>query len=120
MENPLINPISRLEKKVSFLLSYFFSWYLCLFKISAGAEAIVTQPPLLPEAFSRWWEEVIDEGWVNHQHFTPLPVAGIFCFMYFFLISFSLQKEVPIIVGIPVISSLNNFRFWLHLTGAMG
>jgi 5,10-methylenetetrahydrofolate reductase len=36
-ENPLVNSVDSLERK-----------------LDAGAEAIITQPPLLPDAFDKW------------------------------------------------------------------
>ncbi|XP_057841523.2 uncharacterized protein LOC131051153 isoform X1 [Cryptomeria japonica] len=76
VENPLVNSVDRLEKK-----------------IIAGAEAIIVQPPLLPERFKRWWDEA------NHR---------------------GLLDMTEVIVGIPLLTSARNFAFWLHLTEASG
>ncbi|KAH9321198.1 hypothetical protein KI387_015837, partial [Taxus chinensis] len=76
VENPLVNSVNRLEKK-----------------IIAGAEAIIVQPPLLPDHFTRWWDEANVRG---------------------------LLDMTEVIVGIPVITSARNFAFWLHLTEATG
>lgn len=37
-ENPLVNSVDSFERK-----------------LDAGAEAIITQPPLLPDAFEKWY-----------------------------------------------------------------
>jgi len=76
VENPLINHVNRLEKK-----------------IEAGAEAAIVQPPLLPDCFAQWWSKAQERG---------------------------LTKEVPVIVGLPLLSSSRNYLFWLQLTGASG
>jgi len=76
VENPLINSIERLEKK-----------------INAGAEAIIVQPPLLPECFAEWWRKAEHKG---------------------------LTKAAPVIVGLPLLSSSRNYAFWIGLTGASG
>jgi hypothetical protein len=35
-------------------------------------------------------------------------------------LSARLTKEVPVIVGLPLLSSSRNYLFWLQLTGASG
>ncbi|KAG0576506.1 hypothetical protein KC19_5G085000 [Ceratodon purpureus] len=76
VENPLVNSIERLEQK-----------------INAGAEAVVVQPPLLPERFAEWWSKADQRG---------------------------LTKATPVIVGLPLLTSSRNYSFWLELTGASG
>lgn len=36
------------------------------------------------------------------------------------MLSARLTKEVPVIVGLPLLSSSRNYLFWLQLTGASG
>lgn len=76
VENPLVNSVDRLEKK-----------------IRAGAEAFIVQPPLLPDRFTKWWDEANNRG---------------------------LLDITEVIVGLPLITSSRNFSFWLRLTQATG
>ncbi|CAK9868074.1 unnamed protein product [Sphagnum jensenii] len=76
VENPLTNSIDRLEKK-----------------IEAGAEAVILQPPLLPNQFAEWWSNAQQKGFL---------------------------RAVPVVVGLPLISSSRNYEFWVHLTQASG
>ena len=76
VENPLTNTCDKLQHK-----------------IEAGAEAIISQPPLLPDRFHQWWHSVLDRG---------------------------LHKTAKLIVGVPIISSAANLAFWLRLTEAKG
>eukprot|EP00897_Mesotaenium_endlicherianum_P000492 jgi/Mesen1/10443/ME000082S09947 len=76
VENPLQHTPDRLARK-----------------IEAGAECIITQPPLLPDRFQAWWESAAQQG---------------------------LLKETRVIVGLPIISSSNNLAFWMRLTNASG
>lgn len=76
VENPLVNSVDRLEKK-----------------IRAGAEAFIVQPPLLPDCFTRWWDEANMRG---------------------------LLDVTEVVVGLPLITSSRNFGFWLRLTQATG
>ncbi|GAQ86207.1 hypothetical protein KFL_002760040 [Klebsormidium nitens] len=75
-ENPLVNSVDSLERK-----------------LDARAEAIITQPPLLPDSFERWWSEADKRGLVG---------------------------STRLIVGLPFLSSLRNLDFWLMLTDATG
>jgi len=77
VENPL------LERDASRLLR----------KIDAGAEVVVTQPPLNWEAFDRWAEDADRIGALGRCH---------------------------LVVGMPVLSSAGNLAFWLQLCGAQG
>uniref|UniRef100_A0A7I4CPB6 Uncharacterized protein n=1 Tax=Physcomitrium patens TaxID=3218 RepID=A0A7I4CPB6_PHYPA len=45
VENPLLNSVERLDKKVM-----------------AGAEAVIVQPPLLPDRFEEWWSKAEHRG----------------------------------------------------------
>ena len=75
VENPLAAPTAeRLERK-----------------LAAGAQAVITQPPLLPGRFARWWADAERRG---------------------------LTEAAPLLVGLPMITSARNFRFWLGLTDA--
>ncbi|PIQ85605.1 MAG: hypothetical protein COV74_07855 [Candidatus Omnitrophica bacterium CG11_big_fil_rev_8_21_14_0_20_45_26] len=77
VENPLIgDPVTQVDRLEE--------------KIEAGAEAIMTQPPLLWHQFEAWWREVEKRG---------------------------LNRRVPIIIGFPFITSPANLRFWYFLTG---
>ncbi|MCZ6635024.1 MAG: methylenetetrahydrofolate reductase [bacterium] len=58
-------------------------------KIEAGAEAILTQPPLLWASFETWWSLVHARG----------------------------LTRTPILVGTPVITSVRMLMFWLWLVG---
>jgi hypothetical protein len=62
-------------------------------KIEAGAQAILTQPPLDWASFERWWADAERRG---------LPAAA------------------KIMVGFPALSSAGNASFWLALAGAGG
>ncbi len=59
-------------------------------KLDAGAEAILTQPPLLWDVFSKWQHLVFERG---------------------------LAQRIPIVVGLPVIASVKALRFWFLLVG---
>lgn len=74
VENPLIHSTDRLKQK-----------------IAAGAEVIVTQPPLLWDRFEAWMNKVQQQN---------------------------LLGETKLIVGCPMISSAANMKFWLHLCQA--
>ncbi|GBG64279.1 hypothetical protein CBR_g41199 [Chara braunii] len=74
VENPYVNHPSRFEKK-----------------LETGAEAIITQPPLLPDAFGLWWEAIAQRG---------------------------LLADTNVIVGVPFVTSYRSFAFWLDLLGA--
>ncbi|MEE2657812.1 MAG: methylenetetrahydrofolate reductase, partial [Candidatus Latescibacterota bacterium] len=62
-------------------------------KIDGGAEAILLQPPLLWDRFTEWWSEVDRRG---------------------------LNRDAPLVVGVPVITSVAMLRFWLVLVGLKG
>lgn len=76
VENPLLNSVERLDKKVM-----------------AGAEAVIVQPPLLPDRFEEWWSKAEHRG---------------------------LTKATPVVVGLPLLTSARNYSFWLELTQASG
>ena len=59
-------------------------------KLDASAEAILTQPPLLWDVFAKWWHLASER---------------------------SLTKQIPIIVGLPIIASVKALRFWFLLVG---
>ena len=59
-------------------------------KVNAKAEAILTQPPFLWERFVQWWN-------LAHER--------------------SLTQQVPIVVGVPVITSVKALRLWFLLVG---
>mmetsp|Transcript_24483 Transcript_24483/g.77391 ORF Transcript_24483/g.77391 Transcript_24483/m.77391 type:complete len:173 (-) Transcript_24483:67-585(-) len=62
-------------------------------KIDAGAEAVLTQPPLLEGAYEAWWGELERRG---------IPSAARVC------------------VGLPVIYNAFTLGLWLRLAGAAG
>ncbi len=76
VENPLIQTVGKRVDRLSR-------------KIDAGAEAIITQPPLLWHRFESWWNEVIRRDLIG----------------------------TPIVVGVPVPKSVDNIRLWFFLTG---
>ena len=76
VENPLIHSV---KKRVDRLAQ----------KIEAGAEAIITQPPLAWNRFGTWWEEADRRG----------------------------LTRTPILVGIPIPRSTEALRLWFFLTG---
>ncbi|CAI7882041.1 unnamed protein product [Closterium sp. NIES-54] len=76
VENPLTGSVDRLEQK-----------------LEAGAEAIILQPPVVPEAFQQWWCAAEQRG---------------------------LTTAVPMIIGMPLITSARNLAFWMLLTDAKG
>ncbi|CAI5529433.1 unnamed protein product [Closterium sp. Naga37s-1] len=76
VENPLTGSVDRLEHK-----------------LEAGAEAIILQPPVVPEAFQQWWCAAEQRG---------------------------LTTAVPMIIGVPLITSARNLAFWMLLTDAKG
>ena len=59
-------------------------------KAEAGASTLVTQPPLLKDHFGRWWEACDKLG---------------------------LLENVNMRVGVPIITSTNNLRFWFAICG---
>lgn len=71
VENPLLNPVHRLRQKAD-----------------AGAEVVLTQPPLL-------WEHAA--AWVH-----AAAEAGI-------------SQQLKLVVGMPMVSSASNLDFWLRL-----
>ncbi|KAK9824200.1 hypothetical protein WJX72_008491 [[Myrmecia] bisecta] len=76
VENPLVNQPSRL-----------------VHKIEAGAQVVITQPPLLWGRFDQWIQEVHRQG---------------------------LHKHTRLVIGMPIISSTGNLDFWLRLCNARG
>ncbi len=62
-------------------------------KIEAGAQAVLTQPPLDWPAFEAWWADVERRG---------------------------LQRAARILIGFPALSSAANASFWVALAGAAG
>jgi 5,10-methylenetetrahydrofolate reductase len=62
-------------------------------KVEAGAEVVLTQPPLDWGAFERWWADAERRG---------LPGAA------------------KILIGYPALSSAANASFWLALAGGGG
>lgn len=62
-------------------------------KIEAGAEVILTQPPLDWPAFEKWWDDVRRR---------------------------ELHTAAKILVGFPALSSAGNASFWLALSGGGG
>ncbi|CAI5462284.1 unnamed protein product [Closterium sp. Yama58-4] len=76
VENPITGSINRLEQK-----------------LEAGAEAIILQPPVVPEAFQQWWCAAEQRG---------------------------LTTAVPMVIGVPLITSARNLAFWMLLTDTKG
>eukprot|EP00192_Tetraselmis_astigmatica_P011442 CAMPEP_0117670670 /NCGR_PEP_ID=MMETSP0804-20121206/12899_1 /TAXON_ID=1074897 /ORGANISM="Tetraselmis astigmatica, Strain CCMP880" /LENGTH=367 /DNA_ID=CAMNT_0005479029 /DNA_START=330 /DNA_END=1429 /DNA_ORIENTATION=- len=75
VENPLLEKdASRLQRKVD-----------------AGAEVVVTQPPLDWPAFEQWFESAQRSG---------------------------VLRDCRLVVGLPMLSSAGNLAFWLQLCGA--
>jgi len=74
VENPLVNPPRRLEEK-----------------LAAGAEVIVTQPPLVWSVFESWYNDIHRSGLTN---------------------------DVDVVIGLPFLNSTNNLRFWITLCDA--
>ena len=35
-------------------------------QIEAGAEAVIVQPPLLPDCFAQWWSKAQERGYDFH------------------------------------------------------
>ncbi|KAK3233323.1 hypothetical protein CYMTET_56372 [Cymbomonas tetramitiformis] len=60
-------------------------------KVEAGAQVVWTQPPLLPDAFDNWWEDVSKRG---------------------------IPDEVPIIMGVAFPTSVRAMQMWLQLTNS--
>uniref|UniRef100_A0A061R353 Uncharacterized protein n=1 Tax=Tetraselmis sp. GSL018 TaxID=582737 RepID=A0A061R353_9CHLO len=60
-------------------------------KIEAGAEVVVTQPPLDWDSFQRWADDADRLG---------------------------LLEQCQLVVGLPMLSSAGNLAFWLQLCGA--
>lgn len=75
VENPLLDGPERLQKK-----------------IEAGAEAIVTQPPLLWDKYEQWWFASVSKGLIGTE------------------------SQAKVIVGLPVIGSVDTLKFWMKLT----
>ncbi|KAL4458173.1 hypothetical protein ABPG75_013038 [Micractinium tetrahymenae] len=73
VENPQLAPVARLRRKVD-----------------AGAEVVITQPPLLWERTARWAEEA-DRSLVS--------------------------SNVKVVLGLPIVPSIGNLDFWLRLCG---
>ena len=57
-------------------------------KLEAGAEAVITQPPLLRGRFEAWWEDLQARG---------------------------LLRDARVLVGVPFLTSPESLRFWLRL-----
>ncbi|CAI5504022.1 unnamed protein product [Closterium sp. Naga37s-1] len=62
-------------------------------KLEAGAEAIILHPPVVPDSFQQWWCAAEQRG---------------------------LTTAVPMIIGMPLITSARNLAFWMLLTDAKG
>lgn len=75
VENPLVNGPERLQRK-----------------IDAGAEAIVTQPPLLWDKYEQWWFASVKKGLIGTE------------------------SQAKVIVGLPVVGSVDTLKFWMKLT----
>lgn len=75
VENPLVDGPERLERK-----------------IQAGAEAIVTQPPILWGKFEQWWYSSLHRGLIGTD------------------------SGIKIIVGLPIVGSVETLDFWTKLT----
>lgn len=73
VENPMLAPVARLRQKAD-----------------AGAEVVLTQPPLLWERTARWAEEA-DRS--------------------------LLSSNVKVVLGLPIVPSAGNLDFWLRLCG---
>lgn len=76
VENPLIQSVDRRVDRLAR-------------KIDAGADAILTQPPLLWDRFESWWNEADRRG----------------------------LTRTPILVGIPVPRTIESLRMWFFLVG---
>ena len=57
-------------------------------KLEAGAETVITQPPLLRGRFEAWWGDLQARG---------------------------LHRDANVLVGVPFLTSPENLRFWLRL-----
>ena len=77
VENPMLNPVSRLQRKAE-----------------AGAQVVLTQPPLLWARSARWVEESVAQGLAPQQ--------------------------LQLVLGMPMVSSAGNLDFWLRLCGVRG
>lgn len=62
-------------------------------QVDAGAEVLLTQPPLDWPAFERWWGDVTRRG---------------------------LHRTARLVIGFPALSSAANAAFWVALAGAGG
>ena len=62
-------------------------------KAEAGAETVLTQPPFLRQKSELWFDAAMKNG---------------------------VDKRLDIVVGVPMISSIGNLRFWLGLCGLYG
>lgn len=76
VENPMLAPVDRLQQKAD-----------------AGAEVILTQPPLLWEPTAAWAEEAAARR---------------------------VSEHVKVVLGLPVVPSVGNLDFWLRLCGVRG
>lgn len=74
VENPLVSPPSRLKAKVD-----------------AGADVILTQPPLLPDQSAAFFEQAAADG---------------------------TMERAKIMIGVPMAPSVGNLDFWLRLADA--
>lgn len=111
VENPMLAPTARLQQKVD-----------------AGAEVVVTQPPLLWDRAQRW-AEVADErlvtrnakacgGGQGHSFFCRACPFKAGCSGHrppldrVHLLAATLSQ---LVVGLPIIPSVGNLDFWLRL-----
>jgi len=74
VENPLVSPPSRIKAKVE-----------------AGADVVLTQPPLLPDQSASFFEQAAADG---------------------------TMEKAKIIIGVPMAPSVRNLDFWLRLADA--
>lgn len=101
-------------------------------QLAAGAEVIVTQPPLVWSVFESWYNDIHRRGWIAASFMS----TGIFMLADRVIVvsclnldarskhclvlccRSGLTNDVDVVIGLPFLNSTNNLRFWITLCDA--
>lgn len=122
VENPMLAPVHRLAQKVD-----------------AGAEVVLTQPPLLWDRAARWAEQAAaarvsdnvkvrrwrwrwygNQGQAVSMPHTGQQMIASAAAPQVLVVPLPCLHPPQLVLGMPIISSAGNLDFWLRLCGARG